>query len=376
MSPLHLSYDGLRVEVTSEEPDDAAWLAEFLSPSFEVEAVEGGPALRAVHLRRDPARCESLRERLAGADRSVASFILDSGPAGLSGFEEDGHLVVHDPEFDVFYRRISPSRVEILDAASSTTAARDRPRRARIALMRVVREWASDHVLRQGSLLLHASAMVCEGRAVLVTGARNAGKTSLLTACLGGRPRLGVLANDRVVASSDGPDWTCRGMPSIVSIRRGSFPYLSGIESKMAALSSDFTRRIHEEGPARPSKGDRYTLSPLQFARLMETRLVESASIAAIAFPRLDAQQAGACVRRLEPEDAADRLPSSLLAAAFLGHRSELLPIPESGVFPGPDEVRDRARHLARERPCFEVVLGPDAYARESLDAVLDQLFG
>lgn len=375
MSPLHLSYQGLRIEATSEDPDDVAWLAEFLAPSFEVESSDAGSALRAVHLRRDGALFEALRTGLAGARQRVWSFILDSGSAGFPAFEMEGDLVVHDPELNVFYRVIAPARVEILDDAPTATAPGDRPRRARIALMRVVREWAADHVLRQGRLLLHASGVVRDGRAVIVTGAKNAGKTSLLTACLEGRPHLGVLANDRVVASSEGAGWTCRGMPSIVSIRRGSFPYLPGIESRIVALSPDFTRRSHDEGPARAWKGDRYPLSPAQFARLMETKLVQTASITAIAFPRLDPRQVGARVTRMLPEEAAERLPGLLFAAAFLGQRSDLLPIPESGVFPEPDEVRDRARRLARERSCFEVILGPDAYERESLDGVLDQLF-
>ncbi|MFC8374211.1 hypothetical protein ACFUIT_40795 [Streptomyces sp. NPDC057239] len=65
------------------------------------------------------------------------------------------------------------------------------------ATARLAREVVRGVLLRDGWTVLHASAVVRDGRVILTLGGKGAGKTTTAVA-LAHRYRLGLLANDRV----------------------------------------------------------------------------------------------------------------------------------------------------------------------------------
>ena len=371
MNSTWFSYDGFSIEVASDQTSDLSWLAEFLGPSFEQRT---GCDPRNIHQRvllsEDRPGFERLQRLAHPSTTHCVGFVLDSGPLELNTFHDQGATVAVDEAFDVFYLRQPSGTLQIMDAHQAS------PRHARVALMRVVREYAMHHSLRQGRIFLHASAVARNGRAVLFTGPKQAGKTSLVCASLYNRPACGLLANDRVLVAHEASGWQCRGMPSIVSVRPGSFTVLPWLHARVQQFACGHTRFASDVGPARLLNDGRYGLSPAQFCQLLNTQPVATAMASAIAFPRLDPTISGARAHRLNTANAAERLTACLFAASGLGTRSELFDLPESGRFPSPLELQNQARQFAAEIPCFEVRLGPHAYQPEHIDPLLDQLLG
>ena len=73
---------------------------------------------------------------------------------------------------------------------------------ARVRLMRVVREYFHNAALHAGGLVLHAAAVVHDGRAIAVAGRKGAGKTTMLLRLLRDA-NASFLSNDRVLVTGD-----------------------------------------------------------------------------------------------------------------------------------------------------------------------------
>jgi hypothetical protein len=104
--------------------------------------------------------------------------------------------VVFDEELGAFYRRSQgdPAVVEIV-------AARDRAE-TRLALLRVVREYAMLYAARAGWLILHAAAVDFGDYGLVIAGPKRAGKTTLLLHALRNE-RGRYVSNDRVALSGE-----------------------------------------------------------------------------------------------------------------------------------------------------------------------------
>ncbi|MET9965415.1 hypothetical protein ABZZ80_05685 [Streptomyces sp. NPDC006356] len=87
----------------------------------------------------------------------------------------------------------------------------EQPQPVAVAAARLARELVRAQLLADGWTVLHASAAVKDGRAVLTLGEKGAGKTT--TALLLARQGWGLLANDRVFARTDPTERSrcCRG---------------------------------------------------------------------------------------------------------------------------------------------------------------------
>ena len=73
---------------------------------------------------------------------------------------------------------------------------------ARVALMRVVREYAMLYATQAGWLILHAAAVCVGGDAFVIAGPKRAGKTTLLLHAL--RNEQGAyVSNDRVALGAE-----------------------------------------------------------------------------------------------------------------------------------------------------------------------------
>ena len=375
-----LAYDNLIIDVDSDDAEDLEWLAEFLCPSFSrLDIATSRAADCRIRLVRDPASFERWHERLHSADPlRTRAFLLDTGPVELATFSEDDAFIAHDDFFHVFFRwspAMGQCNVEIVDRHPEHSAEATRPRRARVPLMRAVREWAMHHSLRRGRIFLHAAAIVRNGNAVLLAGPKRSGKTSLLTASLRDRADIAYLANDRVMVSRLDRGWRCRGVPSIVSVRPGSMEFLPGIEGRLRTVASGHTSRsTATKAPVAFADG-RIGLSPPQFCRLVGAQPVAEAGLTAIVFPRISTTAASVDIRALSGPEAVERLTEAVFGRTGVGGPSALFDVVDSGVYPDPAARTAAAARLANDVLCLDVGLGPDAYQPGVIDGLLGRLF-
>lgn len=365
---LTLRFEGLLVEVRSDGPDDQDWLAEFLLPAFSrVEAGARARVRRRVDLVVDAEGLAALTTRTMDAPADAVAFVLDSGPLRLPAARSGAGLELLDEALAVGYVRRPDGSVTILEAGDSPARARS----ARVALMRIVREWGQEYSLRSGCLVFHAAAVEHQGRAILVSGPKRAGKTSLVAALLTRIPGLRLLANDRVGVSGVGVDPRCWGLPSIVSVRPGTLDYLPELVPRLAVSTTGYARRSGEPGPARTLSEGRIGLSPGQWAEVLGVELTAAAKPVAILFPRAEAGRARTAVRRLEPAENAGRVVAALFAAGSIGAASELCALPEVGTHPAIAAHQAAAGEFLQTLAGFEVLLGADAYQGDRLAELL-----
>lgn len=365
---LALVFEDLLIEVHADAPDDQEWLAEFLLPAFaRGDATNAARMRRRVELVDDSAGLVALAARTEASGAEAVAFLLDSGPLGLPAAGTAAGLELLDRPLTVGYVRRPDGAVRIIEATGSKAG----PRSARVALMRVVREWALDHLLRTGSLLLHAAAVEREGRAAIVCGPKGAGKTSLVAALLARTRGLRLLANDRVRVSGSPTGPRCSGLPSIVSVRPGTLDYLPELPPRLTDAAVGHTRRPGEPGTPGRLSGGRIGLSPRQWADVLGVELAAEADPAAILFVRAEAGRSRTVIRPLDPEECAGRADGAVFASRGAGQGSDLCALPEVGPLPDAAATRAKARDFLATVAGFEVLLGGDAYAGDRLAELL-----
>jgi hypothetical protein len=377
---MFLDYDNLVIGADSDDSEDLEWLAEFLCPSFRrLDAFASRVADCRVRLVRDPAAFARWEDRLKSAgDLRTRAFLLDTGPVNLGTIPDGDALVAHDDFFNVFFRwspATGRNAVDIIDGDPVNLEEASHARRARVPLMRAVREWAMHHAFRRGRGFLHAAAVVREGKALLLAGPKRSGKTSLLTAILQARTDVAYLANDRVMVSRLDAGVVCRGMPSIVSVRPGMPNFLPDFEARIGRVACGHTsRRLESTKPVVFADG-RFGLSPPQFFRLVGTRPAAEGELAAIAFPRISPGVGTVEVNELSKDEAAARLAEAVFGLAGAGLASAIFDIEGSGPYPGRATMVAAAAQLANDARCFDVGLGMSAYRPEIIDGLLDEMF-
>lgn len=112
----------------------------------------------------------------------------------LAGHASDGVIRAVSPDAALAYRSEPGAlRLDVIGRVAEDVAT---------ATARLTREMMRGLLLRDGWAVLHASAVVHEGRAILTFGSKGAGKTTTALA-LASRPGIGLLANDRVFVRPD-----------------------------------------------------------------------------------------------------------------------------------------------------------------------------
>ncbi len=373
-----LSYGALAIGVAPGSDGHLAWLEEFLCPPFAA-ASDAAPDV-TVALVVDAARHRAEAERWSARDaidgfarEAIDCFALDSTVLALPVRDDaDGTFVLHDEQFGTFYRVDRAARlVEVL-------AGRDRPA-LRTPLMRIVREIAMNHARRRGELFVHAASIARDGRAALICGVKNAGKTTVLVhamTTLG----AGYLGNDRAVVTFDDAVPRVRGMPSIVTVRPPTLALLPELRVRLEASGYHSRATLAEvaAGTAAPAalfSDGRTGLTPLQLARLAGTERVAEATAHAIAFPRVTQRPGPLRVRPLDRVVAAERLAGSAWDGSNLNHLAAALDFENGSPLTGPSWHERCARLVARVR-AYEIELGTDAYADAAASrAELERLF-
>lgn len=371
MTPLSLGVDGLTIRVTSDDPEDGAWLAEFLGPAFGPGTASAGPARDLRLTRQDTG--------LAGSDAAsctpAIAYVLDNGPLWLPRQRIESGALIHDADFDTWYHTQADG-VTLIDQPPSDPAYARVPRRARIALMRAAREYAMHHLRRRGHLVLHAAAVARDGRAIALAGVKTAGKTSLLTAALAYAKGTALLANDRVAVRHEDSARLATGIASIVSVRAGMLDVLPALRQQLRAAACGITHRASTAAPpqARPDGG--LSLSPIQYAQALGRPFEATATLTTIAFPRLDPSQSGVATAPLSPPAAVQRLTEGLFSAENLDARSEVFDVMEAGPWPSIAEHGRAVCALAETVRCVELRVGPDAYRPDVMESLVEELLG
>lgn len=337
-----LRFEDCALTVGSTDEADLRWLSAFLAGSFEEVPASAGD--RHVELVVDPAAYDRrLRLGTPGGGALAEGFAKDSEPALLERWPSSrpGHLF-RDTRGPLFYEVSDDARrVEIL--------ARERTRKARTALMRVVRELAMDRVVATGGLLVHGAAVATAEGTVVLSGPRRSGKTTLLIALLQA-PGTRYVSNDRCVVRVGKGGASVRGLPTLVSIRGDTLGYFPEIRRRLAVARPDLAQRDPRAS---------FSLDPPEFCELVGGSPREPGGpLRALCFPQVTDAPERLALRRLEASDALERLRRGLFRAAYAS------PLGEAFVSPGhrprvpPADVQ---RWLAEHVPCFECRLGGGA---------------
>ena len=348
-------------EVEIDDPEVARWLAEFLCPWFSAEA-PNGTALN-VRMTSSGERFSALaRVEAERHPQPLACFRLDRRLVSCPGWSEpDGSILVADREFGCYYH-VRGKQVEVISRPQ------DRP--ARIGLMRVVRELAIQRALsRSETLDLHAAAFVFRGRAILLAGDKNAGKTTLLAHALTS-PHTALMANDRVIVDGG---LEARGVPTVVSVRADTEQAFPALGRRLPRSAVRFHKgELASADFARASIEKPLVLSLAQFASQLNSRLEPSAPLGAILFPEVSPTTSGWSLSSMDPAEAAARLRRNIYGSALATCTDSIFQkitraLPD---IDGQDSLADR---LAAAVPAIRCLLGKGAY-NESSDGWLKTL--
>ncbi len=366
-----LRYLGLTVRVESRDPQDLAWLEEFLAPPFEL--VDSVAADCAVSCEVDAERHAALlREGMQSDGATLACFALEQRVVNLPVWSAHRwDRLVYDEEFNVFYRRLPGApHVQLLTPPGNSAA--------RIGLMRAVREFATKQAWRSGGLVVHAAALAMGDDGFMLAGSKGAGKTSLLTHMLRHREARFV-SGDRVqlALTDDGP--VIRGLPTLVSLRAETLAMFPELRDQLAARAYQHELRLGE-APAiavsapRSANGGR-SLSPAQFCELLGVTRTVKARLAAVLFPRVTLARGKIDLEPLCAERAAARLAGTLFRRTFSAQAGLFDLDIDDPVSEG--SLEEQCRAVASRVPCFECRLGLDAYNDPAgIDSLLDPLRG
>lgn len=283
----------IELEFVGAAAEVAEFLRAYLTPFFGVEPAGAGPVAARVRVEVGPAPADApsfAAAPVSPVDRSKGFLRCDGATV-----ERDG----------VRWVEIRPhgATVRIDRSASEVRVWCSTAERARVPALRVVEDVMLNEVQRQGGVVVHASAVVADGGAVLAVGNKGAGKTSLLCEALHGFS-VAKLANDNVCLMP-GPRGgvVARGWPAFFKVSAAtaaSFPELAGDfpPGERATLwDDDALWRVYEKVALYPGQG----------AQRFGAALAAEAELAALIFTRFRAD-APPELRRGDTADLPGRL--------------------------------------------------------------------
>lgn len=367
---VRLETAGASVTVVSAVKDVTDWSGRYLGPwwnaaEVEPEGICAGPLLTATV---DPDAYDAAAFEVTQAPHTSTTYAREQ--MLVSGEVSSGVIRGVTSGSALAYRSDPGSgSLEIIGCRTEDVAT---------ATARLAREMVRGVLLRDGWSILHASAVVHEGRVILTLGEKGAGKTTTALA-LANWHRLGLLANDRVfVRANEHGGVDVLPWPSAAAVGLGLLDALAWF---------DVARHRLERGESlHPTQDDRVTKAlrtgrrtplweggkelkaqvwPDQFSQWFGLPLATSGQAAALVFPRVDAEADPAVedrVRALEDTDfmsgaTEDRYPDVFALARVDG-----------GGEPG---ARGEVAWRLSAMPHHSVVLGHDVSANADFLAKL-----
>lgn len=356
-SHLTLRYQQLTVEVRAS-PSHLEWLTEFVCPHFEL--ISSTSPDRRVALRAHREEYDALWD--AGPSKEglrVGCFAFDNRLLELpewTALADD--RVIFDDKFECFYCIAA-------DGGAVTILQREDHFHGRIPLMRVVREWAMHGAMRSGCLVLHASAVAIDDQAIVITGPKRAGKTTLLIHALA-LPETAYLSNDRVIVSFGETDLLAVGMPTILTIRSSTLSFLPQLSDRLRSSRFHHHRTLGESERAAqrilPWNDGRYGLTPAQFCKLVDTSAKRAGHLQALFVPTITERPGGIHLVPISPPKAHKLLTDSMFG---FGAWSELPDVFLSPTHPSgqpASDPREICSRLVERVPTFECRLGLQAF--------------
>lgn len=353
----HFTYFDLTLRVEAEVASHLDWLTEFLCPFFELTRTDRHWDA-AVVLRQDTSRFEELLKKgPVAVEQLKDSFALDNSVIALPVWNDpDEWLTLYEEKFRTFFRICEDRRrVEVLGENVS---------RLRTPAMRVVREFTMNHLMQDGGLFLHASAVAFQDQGLLIVGTKNAGKTSLLTHFLR-HDAARYVSNDRTYVTPGGSPLQIRGMPTLVTVRSGMLAYFEGLERNLENCTFHHSVTLEESKqrnqPPQRSADGRYCLTPAQFLSLTRATAQAQTTPRALLFPRVTNDAGTIRARSMGPQEAARRMPDALFGVSTWRNQADVFNLSGAGL-PTVEELLNRCQRVATALPCFEVELGTQAY--------------
>src|SRR5262245_26417587 len=366
-------YRDLTVSVSTADPAQLSWLEEFLCPQFAI-VHSGSPNCHVAVVMDTREYIDTFRRGPRPDGRQINCFALDTGLVRLPMWQSlDDTQVIFDREFKLFYV-VSPDRSQLLILAPSGS------RSVRIALMRVVREFAMTSSIRAGALIIHGAAFEVGDRGVVIAGPKKAGKTTLLMHVLQ-HAAARFVSNDRIVAAWEDGGPTLHGMPTIVTVRQQGARRLRFLHERLLASSyheryslAEMDQRIGRV--RRPDQYGRWSMSPAQFCELLQVRPIARVPACALVFPRVTGQPGTIELTRLSAEEAAVLLAGALFRAHSSLKTAEMLTSAD-GTPRERASFDDLCRQLASGVRSFTCALGREAYqSGDSVEALVGQMIG
>jgi hypothetical protein len=352
------AHDGHVVTVTAPE-DDVRWLAEFAAPWFDMRPPD-----------RDGVRIsfgQGAALRPGGPPREeLVAFALDAQPVRLPAWTVSGGSRLVDEGAEMSFDVSADGRSVRIEYRGSRSS-------ARIRLMRVVREYAHNHAVGSGSLVLHAAGVVLGGSVLAIAGNKGVGKTTLAMRLLE-EPGVGLLSNDRLTVQP-GDEARVLGVPTIISVRPGARAFFPEVAARLQ-ICGDF--REHEgersaRGPSPPdSRDETWFVAPHQLCAAMNRAAKADGVLRALLFLREQGVRTEP-LRRLDRPDAAAAIHRTMLGA---GNRQPISAVFRLGGTACPSEsaVRSACEALAARVPCFSG--GPFAASSETAHQLLQECLG
>ena len=344
-------FGSIVMALTSNDSAAAEWLAEFLEPWFT-------PSLQAaewrVRLSLSRDAYAELKDRCPVDAVPRPCFTRDRQTLSLPAWPADGRVAVADAERSCFLIA-SPSEVDIV--ADPDT------QRWRFPLMWVFREIAATRA-RQTQLELHAAAVEAAGRAILISGPKWAGKTTLCIHLLrSGQCRL--IANDRVFAGGAVTSgFAVRGVPTAVKLRPDTVAQFPELRRGLPRVPRLYLHTLAELAQLNAAEevpeAAELTLSPAQLAHQLHVEALGSAPLGAIVFPELRPDVESWAVERMTPTDVSAQIWANLYGGQP-GRRAPTLFEDFDGGASFPS--RSLADALSQVVPGYRVILGRHAYA-------------
>jgi hypothetical protein len=359
-----LGFGPAATALTSDDPATAEWLEEALAPWFAPTRTEPG---WHVALSSDAAAYRECRRDLPGAAALRPLLALDTRVLALPAWSSGDTVTFADDEHACVLV-VRPTAVRLIGDPTS--------RRWRMTLLRVLHEIVATRV-RRTDVDLHAASVEAADRAILISGPKGAGKTtlSLYLACSG---QCRWIANDRAFAGLGSVPALVRGVPTVVALRPATGTDFPALRQPAPALERPHLHTLAELAraglaPGRPG-AVRLALSPVQVVRQLGIRPRAAAPLGAIVFPRIRADVEGCVVERLDPAVVGAELWANRYGC---GGRPRAATIFEelSGGFHEP--ARAAVDALGASVPGYRVVLGRGAYEDPALvPRLLDRLLG
>ena len=353
---LAIARKGLVIEVSSPYAVDLKWLSECLTPGFSVVA-PGHPQWQiSRHI--DDQAYRRLEKQGPNTSRPPVPFFSFDEQASEYSVWNDEHLTIQDPEYQLFYRLWpEEKRVEVVAAVPRTST--------RVALLRLVREISTQHLVRHDQIQFHAAALSLAGHGLMICGPKRAGKTSLTIHALS-HPEASFISNDRAIVEVDPrSQLLVSGMPTVIAIRPGTislFPglKLSQIRHWRARMTLDEARQATEPDEGQPTP-EKLNLNPHQFCDVLGTTAVDLAPLRTVIFPRVDTTREGIELRSLDQR------------AVLLALKQNLLPLVPSLLAVSMESVANPQRaevilhELAAQIQGYECILGEGAFVDDTL---------